>query len=151
MVSLRRPFPSFPRNSARRGDCFRASSVTGTESSESARAAVWMPYDRRDSAISAPGRPVMAQGTRKTVPMLTRRHLLDNGSQQPLESRMASIFSAAALRKMAPMFAGFPTSSSTANRRFAGSDATCPRAGNAPSSMKGKAPPSALRGKGCPE
>ena len=86
-----------------------------SESSRSAIAAVLNPKPRRSSVHGlSSGRYV--HGTWNTVPMLTRTARRYSGSLPALVSSTASMPSAAAERKIAPMFVGFITFSSTATR-----------------------------------
>ena len=90
------------------------------ESSRRAMAAVLKP-SRRSSAMPPSGHGASSgkyvHGIWNTVPMLTRTARRYRGSLPALLSSTASMFSAAALRKMAPMLVGFITFSSTATRR----------------------------------
>ena len=86
----------------------------GSDLSVSAIAAVLKPSD-----LSCPiqSSPRYVHGTWNTVPMLTRTARRYSGSLPSAVSRTASMPSAAAERKIAPMFVGFITFSSTAMRR----------------------------------
>ena len=86
------------------------------ESSRRARATVLKPSSCSSSGqLSPSGRYV--QGTRNTLPMLTRAARRYRGSLPAAVSSTASTFRAAADRKMAPMLVGFMMFSSTAMRR----------------------------------
>ena len=69
------------------------------------------------SGQSAAVEPIWVQGTWNTVPMLTRTARRHSGSQQEGVTSTASMFNAAALRKMAPMLVESTMPSSTATRR----------------------------------
>ena len=106
MVSRPRPSPSVPRTTASLSAAARAGSSMDNASSRRAMATVRKPRARRRS-IPGPGHWSMswwirAQGTWKTVPMLTRTHRRYRGSVQAGVRRTPSIPRAAADRKMAP-------------------------------------------------
>ena len=84
-----------------------------TDSFSRAMAAVLNP---RPFSCSTQSSSRYVQGTWNTVPMLTRQLRRYSGLEQAGVSSTASIFSAAALRKMAPTLVGFIISSSTATR-----------------------------------
>ena len=93
----------------------------GTERSVRARAAVLKPRAasraRPAAGQSAGEEPIWVQGTWNTVPMLTRTARRHRGSQQEGVTSTASMCSAAAERKMAPMLVESTMFSSTATRR----------------------------------
>ena len=111
-----RPSPSVPRTMASFGSASRRGSFRARESSRRARATVLKPRSWSKSVqLSPSGRYV--QGTRNTLPMLTRAARRYSGSLPAAVSSTASTFRAAAERKMAPMLVGFMMFSSTAMRR----------------------------------
>ena len=121
MVPAARPSPSVPSTMARFGSFASCSSSMLTERSLRAIAAVLKPREWRMSipfsGQSAGVSPNCPQGTWNTVPMLTRTARRQSGSQQEGLMRTASMFSAAAERKMAPTLVESTMPSSTATRR----------------------------------